>query len=165
MNTIDLIICLVWVLAVWGGWQRGLILQLCSLAGLVAAIWLASRYGVAVGGWLHLDESVLEAGGFVVVLLTVVIAVAIVGRLLRGIFHFAGFGVPDSLLGVVVSVAKYTLLLSVFFSTFASFNEGYSLCRPQVFVQSKLYKPVMCTSDALFPFLEWACEKLPEQKS
>ena len=40
-------------------------MQICSLAGIVAGIWLASRYGVYVGAWLKLDATVSAAGGFV----------------------------------------------------------------------------------------------------
>ena len=48
MNIIDLVLCLVLLLAVWNGWRRGLILQICSVVALVAAIYLAARYGSMV---------------------------------------------------------------------------------------------------------------------
>lgn len=44
-------------------------MQVCSLAGIIAGIWVASRYGAEVGAWLKLDETISAAGGFVVVLL------------------------------------------------------------------------------------------------
>ena len=67
-------------------------MQVCSLAGIIAGIWVASRYGAEVGAWLKLDETISAAGGFVVVLLAVVLLVAIAGRLVRKLCHFAGFG-------------------------------------------------------------------------
>ena len=79
MNTIDLIVCLMLVLAVWNGWRQGFVMQVCSLAGIIAGIWVASRYGAEVGAWLKLDETISAAGGFVVVLLAVVLLVAIAG--------------------------------------------------------------------------------------
>ena len=87
-----MIVCLILALAVWNGWRQGFVMQICSLAGIVAGIWLASRYGVYVGEWLKLDETVSAAGGFVVVLLAVILLVAVAGRLVRKLFHFAGFG-------------------------------------------------------------------------
>ncbi|WP_290586831.1 CvpA family protein [Alistipes sp. CAG:268] len=65
MNSIDLIVCLILLLAVWNGWRQGLVVQVCSLAGIVIAIWLAAHYGARVGEWLRLDESFSAAGGFV----------------------------------------------------------------------------------------------------
>lgn len=164
MNTIDLIVCIVLVLAVWNGWRQGFIVQICSLAGIIAGLWLASRYGAAVGEFLQLDESVSAVGGFVVLLLAIVLAVAVAARLVRRLFHFAGFGIPDRLLGVAVSVLKYLLLLSILFSAFDSLNEDYTIVGPRTIEKSKTYKPVMRFADSLFPFLEWVGQRTQAEK-
>lgn len=161
MNTIDLIVCLVLVVAVWNGWRQGFIVQICSLAGLVAGIWLAARFGAQVGGWLRLDQNVAAAGGFVAVLLAVILLVAVAGRLVRRLFHFAGFGIPDIVLGVAVSVLKYLLLLSVLCSAFNALNEDYTLVGPRSIEQSKSYKPLLRLSERLFPYLERLGGQLP----
>lgn len=163
MNTIDLIVCLVSVLAVWNGWRQGFILQVCSLAGVVAGIWLASRFGAGVGAWLRLDETVAAAGGFVVVLLAVVLVVAIAARLVRKLFHFAGFGIPDTALGIAVSVLKYLLLLSVLFSAFDTLNADYTMVGAQTVRQSKSYSPVLRLSKTVSPFLEWVGDRVPQR--
>lgn len=161
MNAVDLIVCLVLALALWNGWRQGFVLQICSLAGIVVGIWLASRFGAEVGGWLRLDEEVAAAGGFVTVLVAVVLAVAIVGRLVRKLFHFAGLGLADILLGIAVSVVKYLLLLSVLFSAFEKLNVDYSLVGPQTIEHSRSYKPIQRFSESLFPFLEWVGDQVP----
>lgn len=163
MNAVDLIVCLVLALAVWNGWRQGFILQICSLAGIVAGIWLAARFGAEVGGWLRLDAEIAAAGGFVTVLVAVILLVAIAGRLIRKLFHFAGFGIADTLLGIAVSVLKYLLVLSVLFSAFDTLNADYTLVGPQTIEKSKSYKPVMRLSDAVFPFLEWVGDRVPRQ--
>lgn len=53
-----------------------------------------------VGGWLRLDDEVAAAGGFVTALVVVILVVAIAGRVVRKVFHFAGLGVADTLLGL-----------------------------------------------------------------
>lgn len=156
MNAIDLVVCLMLLLAVWHGWRQGFIVQVCSLAGIVAGIWLASRYGADVGGWLRLDEEFAAAGGFIALFVVVVIAVAIVARLLRGVFHFAGLGVADVLLGIVVSLAKCLVVLGVLFAAFERINAHYDLVDGKTIDESISYKPVMHLSDALFPFMERA---------
>ena len=163
MNTIDLIVCLMLVLAVWNGWRQGFVMQVCSLAGIIAGIWVASRYGAEVGAWLKLDETISAAGGFVVVLLAVVLLVAIAGRLVRKLCHFAGFGIADIVLGIAVSVLKYMLLLSVLFSAFDTLNEGSTLIGARTIEKSKSYKPVMRLSERIFPFLECGGELVPRQ--
>ena len=163
MNTIDLIVCLMLVLAVWNGWRQGFVMQVCSLAGIIAGIWVASRYGAEVGAWLKLDETISAAGGFVVVLLAVVLLVAIAGRLVRKLCHFAGFRIADIVLGIAVSVLKYMLLLSVLFSAFDTLNEDYTLIGARTIEKSKSYKPVMRLSERIFPFLEWVGKQVPQQ--
>ena len=149
------------VLAVWNGWRQGFIVQICSLAGIVAGIWLAARFGAQVGAWMHLDPDVAAAGGFVTVLVVVVIVVAIAARRVRKVFHFAGLGVADTVLGVAVSVLKYLLILSALFSAFDRLNEDYCLVGPETIEHSKSYKPVKRLSEAIFPFLEWVGEQVP----
>lgn len=164
MNAIDIIVGLILLLAVWNGWRQGFIVQICSLAGIVAGIWLASRYGEAVGVWMKTDPTICIPAGFVVVLLAVVLAVSVAARVVRKLFHFAGFGIPDSLLGVVVAVVKYLLLLGALFGAFDRMNADYTLVEPRTVEGSKLYKPLIRISDAVFPFLEWVGERVPSQE-
>lgn len=161
MNAIDLIVCLVLVVAVFNGWRQGFILQICSLAGLVAGIWLASRFGAEVGAWLHLDASMAALGGFVAILVVVILVVAVAARLVRKLFHFAGFGLPDIVLGIVVSIAKSLLLLSVLFAAFDSLNRDHSLVEEPTIAKSKSYKPIIRLSESLFPFFEWMGDRVP----
>lgn len=162
MNVIDLIVCLVLALAVWSGWRQGFIVQVCSLAAIVAGIWLASRFGASLGSWLHLDQEVAGVGGFIAVFLVTILAVAIAGRLIRKLFHFAGFGIADIVLGIVVSTVKYLLVLSVLFSAFDALNVDYSLVGPKTIEQSRCYKPIMRLSSSVLPFLEWVGEQVPD---
>lgn len=163
MNTIDLLVCLVLVLAVWNGWRQGFIVQIFSLAGIVAGIWLAARFGAEVGALLRLDEEVAAAGGFVTVLIVVVLVVAIAARLVRRLFHFAGFGVADILLGIAVSVVKYLLVMSVLFSAFSRLNADYTLVKRQTLDESRSYRPILRLSENLFPFVERMYERITFQ--
>ena len=80
MNILDLIICLVLLVALFNGWRKGFILQLCSLVAVVAAIVLASRYGAEAGAFLKLDAQYAEPAGFVVVLLVAMLVMFILLR-------------------------------------------------------------------------------------
>ena len=113
---------------------------------------------------LRLDDEVAAAGGFVTALVVVILVVAIAGRVVRKVFHFAGLGVADTLLGIAVSVLKYLLVLSVLFSAFDALNEDYCLVGPRTIERSKSYKPVRWLSESIFPFLEWVGERGPRQE-
>lgn len=154
MNTIDLIVLLVLAVAVWNGWRKGFIVQVCSLLAIVAGLWCAAHYGYVVGEALRLDESVRSAGGFAVVLVGAVLAVAVAARAVRGVFRFAGLGTFDLVLGIAVSVFKYMLVLSALFAAFDKFNADYSLVSESAVASSKCYRPVLRLSEAVFPWAE-----------
>ena len=96
----------------------------------------------------------------ITVIVVVLIAVAIVGRLLRKVFHFAGFGIPDHLLGVAVSAAKTLLVLGLLFSAFESLNKDHTLAEEKTLDRSVCYRPMIRLADSLFPLLEWAKEQV-----
>lgn len=162
MNILDLIICLVLALAVWNGWRRGFILQICSLAALIVALWLAARFASEVGAMLHIEEAYAQPAGFVVVLVAALIVLALAARLLRKIFHFAGFGILDTLLGILVAAVKYLLVLSVVFVALDRINVDHTLVPAETISSSRGYKPVRDFSSHLLPFVGWIGEQVEE---
>lgn len=165
MNVFDLIVALVFVWALFDGWRRGFVLQLCSLAGLVAGIWLAVRYGALAGWWLRLDPSIASAGGFAAVLVAAMIAVGLCGMAVRTLFRLVGFGLPDRLLGVAVAVVKYGLLLSLLFSAFDRIDEERVLVGRETIDGSKYYRPVAGLADRVFPLVKRALQNREEDGS
>lgn len=162
MNVIDLLVCLVLLVALWNGWRRGFILQVCSLAAIVVAIWLTARFGAAAGEALHIDPAYAPAAGFTAVLVAAVLAVAVLARLLRKLFRFAGFGLLDILLGILVAVVKYGLLLSVLFAAIDRFNVDYALIPAETIASSRTWRPVSNLSHCLLPFADWVSEQAEE---
>ncbi len=163
MNLFDLLVYILLALAVWNGWRRGCILQLCSLAGLFIAVWLAARFGVEVGRFVGLEGGAVAPGGFVIVLLAALCVAAVVGRVLRKLLNFAGLGFVDVLLGIAVSVVKYVLLLSVLFTAFEWTNAQWRIVEPQTIERSKTYRPLLTVADRIFPFVEQLWQEASEQ--
>lgn len=162
MNPVDLAVCLVFALAVWNGWRRGLIVQLCSLAGIAAGLWFASHYAPEAGARLGLDGALAVPGGFAALFVAVMLAVGIAGRLLGGLFRLAGFGLPDRLLGAAVSAAKYALVLSVLFATCEPLLRRHGKFH-EALVGSASYTPLRDGAEALLPLLERAREAWSEE--
>ena len=164
MNLIDLLVFAVLALAVWNGWRRGCVVQLCSLAGLFLAVWCGARFGTEAGRLCGFDEEIVAPAGFVLVLLATLCAVAVAGQLLRKVLRFAGLGVADILLGIAIAAVKYLLLLSLLFAAFDRMNNELQLVGPEPVRQSKLYRPMLELSDRIFPFVEQLREQAAEYK-
>ncbi|MCH5335732.1 MAG: CvpA family protein [Alistipes sp.] len=147
MNVIDIITLAFLAWAVYNGWSKGVIHQICTLAGIVLGIWLGVRYGAHVGALLHIGPEFAFAGGFAVVLVGVMIVVALLARLLRNIFHFAGLGTLDVLLGVLFSCIKMLLILCALFWVFDTLNGKMHLVSNDVLDGSRLYHPILGIAD------------------
>ena len=163
MNVIDIIVYSLLAFAIYNGWKRGVTLQVCSLAGLLIGIYLALAYRDVVSGYLNLTGDSAPVIGFIVVLLATMVVVTMVGYAIRRLFHLVGFGVLDIILGIVVSIVKYALLLSILFSTFDRINTTFKMVDQSVLNDSKLYRPIIKISDFAIGLFEDLEKQIPKE--
>jgi membrane protein required for colicin V production len=93
----------------------GLIRQVLSLAGLVAGIVLAGKYGSVVAGWLTSFTSDLPLAntmGFIFVLIAVSAAASLIASLLRFFVGLLFLGWLDHVLGGVLGVLQAVLAIA-----------------------------------------------------
>ncbi len=154
VNFFDVVTLLVALWAVISGWRRGVILQAGSLLGILLSLYLAAHYGQAVGQLLHFGAGWATVGGFIVVALLTLIAVAMLGRLLRKLFQFAGLGLMDILFGILISLLKWLLLLSAIYNAFGALNRSFDLVEPEAFDRSRTYGPVCRVAEWVMPRVE-----------
>ncbi len=159
VNFFDVVTLLVALWAVVAGWRRGVILQLGSLAGILLSLYLASRYGTEAGHLLHFGSEWVSVGGFVVVALVTLMGVALLGRLLRKLFQFAGLSVVDILFGIVISLLKWLLLLSALYTAFGALNRTFDLVERSTLERSRTYEPICRVADYVMPFVDRALDK------
>ncbi|MFI3292184.1 MAG: CvpA family protein [Rikenellaceae bacterium] len=160
MNWIDIVILLLLAFALYSGAVRGVIVQLCSILGVILGIWLGVRYGEVIGCLIGVTSDYAFAVGLSIVVIATVVALAVVARLFRGLFKFAGLGVLDRILGAALSGCKYALIISVLLGIFDTFNSNINLLDKSVISQSKLYRPMINISDSIFPALDWTKQQI-----
>ncbi|MDE5637538.1 MAG: CvpA family protein [Alistipes sp.] len=154
MNGIDIIVLAAMAWAVFNGWRRGMILQLCTLAGVGLGLWLAAAHGAQVGRALHIGDEFATAGGFLIVLVGVMIVVALLSRLLRRIFSFAGLGALDIAAGILFSCLKMLLVLCALFSVVDALNTDCTLISRQTIEGSRFYARILSVADCIIPVLK-----------
>ena len=153
MHWIDILVLVVVGVAIFCGVRRGLVMQLCSLVGIVVAVWASARYGATVGEWLRIDERYAPLVGFGVVLVGSLVVVTLVGYTLRKIFHLAGLGMTDRLLGALVASLKYLLVLSSIFAAFDYANRSYEFVEEERLDRSFCYRPMCISAQYLLPYV------------
>src|SRR5689334_5891505 len=116
MSTLDTAIVVVLVLSGALGIYWGFIRQVLSVVGLVAGLVLASRYGDRVADWLSSfisSDTVVQALGFLIVLIAVSALVSLLATLLRRFVGLLFLGWLDHLIGGVLGVLQGVLLSTV----------------------------------------------------
>ena len=154
MSIFDLIVYLALAWAIFNGWRRGFLLQMLSLVAVVAALYLGVIYGAELGSLLGMKGSTAQIGGFIAIFMTSLIAIALAGRLMRGVLRLAGLGVVDTLLGIIFSIVKVGLVVSVVFSWFSALNKNYTLVSREKIESSRWFEPVAGVTDKLTPYFE-----------
>jgi membrane protein required for colicin V production len=159
MNIFDIIVYLSLAWAVFNGWRRGFLLQMLSLLAVVAALFFATQYGSELERILGIDVGVQGVVGFIVIFVAAMILIAVSGYVLRAVFRFAGLGAIDVLLGILFSVAKVALIVSVLFSWFDNANKSYEWASRECVAESRWYEPVKGITDKLTPYFEELADK------
>lgn len=160
MNGFDIILGIPLLYAAYRGFREGIIVQLGGIAGLFIGVYFAFRYSSAVGGWLHVDPPIAAAAGFIVILLAVLLVMALLGHLIKGIFKLAGLGPIDAVGGILLGVLKMAIILSLLLYAFEAVNRTTQWVENDRYTEAALYKPVRGTTSALFPYLDLMKDKI-----
>ena len=86
MNTLDIILLVLLLIAAVAGWRKGIIVQACGIAGLVLGILFAMRLSRTIGGWLGAGEELSPVLGFVVILVVSILVLALIGLGLHSLY-------------------------------------------------------------------------------
>lgn len=124
MSTLDTVIIAVILLFGALGIYWGLIRQVLALAGLVAGVVLASRYGMAVAeafSALSVSDTLAQALGFIFVLIGVSAAASLLATLLRRFVGLLFLGWLDHLAGGVLGLLQGLLACTVVIIVAATF--------------------------------------------
>ena len=160
MNVFDIIVYLALAWALFNGWRRGFLLQMLSLVAVVAALYFAAQYSNELERLAGIEVGVPGLAGFIVIFVGALLLISIAAYLLRAVFRFAGLGMADTLLGMLFSVAKVILIVSVLFSWFASVNKSYDWVAKSTIEQSRWFDPVKGITVKLTPYFEDLADKL-----
>ncbi len=165
MNVIDIIIILVVIYALFEGFRDGLIVQACSIVVIAISIWCGARYGDLVASTLQISGEYSAVWGFVIAVILAIIAVSVGARIAKKVLHLAGLGPLDRLLGMLISLAKNLLIMSVLLSAFGFVNSNIKMVSNDTLSKSKFYQPIVNITNWATPAWDWTLEQLEiEQK-
>lgn len=152
MNWLDLILLIILALAAWKGFQRGFLIELASLAGLVLGIWAGLRFSDRVTEALDLEVK-HAAVAFLITFVLVLLLVVLLGHLLTKVIDIAQLSVPNKLAGIAFGALRSGFTLSIALNLVLGYSEG---AFPPVAVRegSAFYTPLQAFAPLAVPQLQ-----------
>ena len=163
MNFFDILTLVALVWAIISGWRSGFVSQLLGLLGIIFGVVLSIRYGAAVGEMLHIDNRFMVVAGFLITFVATLIVATILSKLLARVLSFVGLGWVNTLLGIVLSVVKGLLVLSLLYASIYVLNGNLQLVEKDYFDNSISFDVVRKCAEPLLNYWETAKEVVLSQ--
>jgi membrane protein required for colicin V production len=157
LNYIDIILLIVWILAVIEGLSKGLIKQVFGILALILACYFSFHFsGFAadrIVEWFGWNGDGLKIVAFVATFVIVVIVVALLGRLLDRLLKIVLLGWLNRLTGAIFGWIKWNILLVILSYVLTLINDYAPFLPTEAFEASRLYPVVEKFSSILMPYL------------
>lgn len=154
MNTIDIVLGIIFIIAFILGFKKGLLRSLASLIGLVAGAYCAMYFSgymqVYIERWFDWSEDLTRIAAFLSTFFLVMFFFALLGRILTKMARVVLMGTLNKLFGGLFNVLKYAFLISVVFM-FVNASEEYRILDQERRDASLLYHPVASLAPAVLP--------------
>jgi membrane protein required for colicin V production len=157
MNFIDMFIVVLLVYAVFRGITRGLVLQMASLAALIAGIFLALKFSGFTARFLikhwSFDYEYLFVVSLAITFTGVFILITLLGNLLDKVVEATPLSLINKLAGAVFSICKVMLIVGILLLFIDRLDKQISILPKNAREGSFFYKPVTSATRFLFPSL------------
>lgn len=136
---LDLIFAVFIVLAIFKGYQRGLIVGLFSLVAIIIGLAAAMKLSTVVAGYIgqavKVSEQWLPIISFVVVFLIVILLIRLGAKAIESAVEVTMLGWVNKIGGIILFVAIYTVV----FSVLLFYAEQMKLIQPETINKSVIY--------------------------
>jgi membrane protein required for colicin V production len=159
MNYIDIILGILLLLAAIGGFKKGLIVELASLAALILGIWGAIEFSYITSNFL-IDNfdwkwDHLATVSFIITFIVIVILVHIVAKTVTKLVETVMLGFVNKLAGLVFGFLKGAIILSIVLVVFDKINEDINILSEKTKTESRIYEPLKNFAPSIFPFIDF----------
>lgn len=156
MQTLDIVLLVLFIPAVIQGLRKGFTAQVMGLISVVVGLWAAFKFSSAFSVWLgpRIDGSGLgvQIISFIVILILVVALLSLLGKALSGLIKIALLGWVDRLLGLLLSLLTSALLIGALVIVFDSVNAKMEWISQGSIEESILFRPLEEFVYLIFPF-------------
>ena len=158
MNTLDIVILLLFIPGIVRGLSKGFLEQAISLVGVVLSVYLAYRFSDfacdIIKNYITVSETVLHVIGFAAVLVVVLLLVMLLSKLVTKVAEMASLGWLNKVLGLVFALCTTALVIAILIILFDTVNVKFELVKSTILQDSVLYGHLKDFGYFVFPYLK-----------
>ena len=158
MNTLDIVILLLFIPGIIRGLSKGFLEQAISLVGVVLSVYLAYHFSDfacnIIKQYITVSETVLNVIGFAVVLVVVLLLVMLLSKLVTTVAEMASLGWLNKVLGIVFALGTTALVIAILIILFDTVNVKFELVKSNILQDSVLYGHLKDFGYFVFPYMK-----------
>jgi len=155
MNALDAVVLLILALFAFRGFKNGFIKEALGLIGIIAACFIAFHYmgplSEFLGNHISVDSKYTPYFSAIVLFLGTLIVVELVIVFLTKLLQAVALGLPNRILGLVLSMIKGGVIVSVILLVLAGFDQPSEHYQKE----SLLYSYVIALAPATYDAIAW----------
>lgn len=167
MNHVDIILAIPLAIGAIRGFTRGFILEIASLIGLIAGVFLAAMFADVAAGvlskYVEWNPHAIKILAFVIVFILVIIVVKLIARIIEKLFKIVGLNFINRLAGLGAGTLKIAFVLSVVLIFFNYVNRNRAFMSEETQNTSFLYNKVAGLVPSLIPGKDYINFKNPTE--
>jgi len=156
-NHWDIILFIPLAWAAWRGFSKGLIIELASIAALIAGIYVAANFSELLGdlvqGWMESEASWIGYVAFFLTFIAVVFGVYALAKLLEKAVNLAMLKLANKLGGLLFGTLKMIIIVSIVLNLLSWLDQYAPVLRKTAPDRSLLFEPLLGAAPALLPVL------------
>jgi len=158
MNTLDIVILLLFIPGIIRGITKGFLEQAITLAGIVLSVYVAYHFSSYacnfIQKYITVSETVLHILGFAATLIAVLIVVILLAKLITKAVEMASLGWINRALGFIFSILVTALVLGLIAIVFDTLNVKFELVKTSIRQDSVLYGHLKDFGYFVFPYMK-----------
>ncbi|GAB5538906.1 MAG: hypothetical protein Salg2KO_10090 [Salibacteraceae bacterium] len=156
-NHWDIVLSIPLLFAAWKGFRKGLIIELASIAALIAGIYVSANFSEIVGGylseWFEIKGTWLGYVSFIVTFIGVVFGVYALAKVIERAINLVALKLVNKLLGSAFGLIKMVLIISIILNIMSWFDQLVPVMSKSEPNKSLLFEPILTAAPTVLPVL------------
>ena len=155
MNSLDYILFIPLLYALYRGFTKGLIIELASLLALIVGIYGALHFSSFtfefLSDYFEIKTVYLQLVSYGLTFLIIAVFISFTGKILTMLIRLVALGFINRMMGAIFGGIKALLILSVFISFFDRFNKQFGMVNEDILTSSLIYNSIRTQSEQFYP--------------